>query len=270
VNDCFWIVHPLVHLTERSLHIQVGGRSERDTIQQRVERVRIFLLIFGRRCLFVHITGGDTRVQTYPIITVWNGDQCASGGVDLPLRNLVTDQELLARIRRGDEQAFDTLFRQFYGPLVGLAESLLKTRAVAEEVVQDVMLEVWRRRESIHLEESWRAYLFRSARNRALNELRHASVEKRGEPWARGEESVGASALSGLVNAELDAAIVAAVSALPEPVRDVFTLSRTNGLKYSEIAQVLGVSVKTVEARMTRALKELRVQLAAWLPESGR
>lgn len=178
------------------------------------------------------------------------------------------DHELLARIRNGDEQAFDALFRQFYGPLVGLAESFVKTRAIAEEIVQDVMLEVWRRRESIRLEESWRAYLFRSARNRSLNELRHADVQKRGDAWARGDESTGESALTGLVDAELDAAIAGAIAALPEPVREVFTLSRTNGLKYSEIAQVLGISVKTVEARITRALKELRVQLAPWLPGS--
>jgi RNA polymerase sigma-70 factor (ECF subfamily) len=180
----------------------------------------------------------------------------------------VDDRELLARIRRGDEQAFDVLFRQFYGPLVGLAESLLGSRAIAEEVVQDVMLEVWRRRESMQLEETWRAYLFRAARNRSLNELRHQRVEQRGEPWARGAESVDASALRGLVNAELDAAVAQAVSGLAEPVRDVFTLSRTNGLKYAEIAQVLGISVKTVEARMGRALKELRERLAPWLPES--
>ena len=176
---------------------------------------------------------------------------------------------MLARIRQGDEQAFDTLFRRFYAPLVGLGESLLKTRAVAEEIVQDVMLEVWRRRESIRLEESWRAYLFRATRNRALNELRHFGVEKRGEPWARGAESADATALSGLVNAELDAAVAEAVNALPEPVREVFSLSRANGLKYSEIAQVLGISVKTVEARMSRALKELRGRLAAWLPDAA-
>jgi RNA polymerase sigma-70 factor (ECF subfamily) len=178
----------------------------------------------------------------------------------------VNDRDLLTRIHDGDEQAFDVLFRRFYGPLTALAASLLGSRAVAEEVIQDVMLEVWRRRESIRLDESWRAYLFRSARNRALNELRHQQVERRGEPWARGEQSAAAPALTGLIDAELDEAIARAVAALDGPLRDVFSLSRTDGLSYAEIAEVLSISVKTVEARMSRALKELRLRLAPWLP----
>jgi RNA polymerase sigma-70 factor (ECF subfamily) len=180
----------------------------------------------------------------------------------------VDDRELLARLRRGDESAFDALFREYYGPLVGLAESLLGERGSAEEIIQDVMLEVWRRRESIHLEESWRAYLFRSARNRSLNEIRHQRVKQRAEPYTRVDEAVDASALDDMVDEELTAAVAEAVAALDEPVREVFTLSRSNGLKYSEIANVLGISIKTVEARMTRALKGLRERLGPWLTDA--
>jgi len=178
------------------------------------------------------------------------------------------DRELLAHIRQGEEGAFDVLFRRYYGPLVGLAESMVRSRAVAEEVVQDVLLEFWRRREGLVITDTVRAYLFRSVRNRSLNELRRKKVEKAAEPYARGEESAPATAQSDLVNAELSNAIGAAVAALPEPCREVFELSRTNGLKYSEIADALGVSVKTVEARMGRALKELRERLAVWIPSA--
>jgi RNA polymerase sigma-70 factor (ECF subfamily) len=179
----------------------------------------------------------------------------------------VDDRELLARIRRGDKRAFDALFREYYGPLVGLAESLLRRRAEAEEVVQDVMLELWRRRETLAIDESWRAYLFRAVRNRALNELRHERVAELAAPFVRGESSVSPTAHAQVVAEELDDAIVRSVAGLPEPVREVFELSRKNGLKYAEIANVLGISVKTVEARMGRALKELRERLAPWLPE---
>jgi RNA polymerase sigma-70 factor (ECF subfamily) len=183
-------------------------------------------------------------------------------------RPVLDDRELLARIRLGDESAFDALFREYYGPLVGLAESLLRRQAEAEEVVQDVMLELWRRRETLAIDESWRAYLFRAVRNRALNELRHERVAELAVPFVRGESSVRATALAGLVAEELDDAIVRSVAGLSEPVREVFELSRKSGLTYAEIARVLGISVKTVEARMGRALKELRERLAPWLPES--
>jgi RNA polymerase sigma-70 factor (ECF subfamily) len=181
----------------------------------------------------------------------------------------VDDRELLARLRRGNEQAFDALFRQYYGMLVGLAESFLRRRAIAEEVAQEVMLEVWRRRETITIEETWRAYLFRAVRNRSLNELRREQVEDRAEPHIRPDGPSSASALTGLVEQELDSAIVRAIDDLPAPMREVFQMSRTGGLKYAEIAETLGVSVKTVEARMGRALKELRERLAQWLPESN-
>ncbi len=176
------------------------------------------------------------------------------------------DRELLQRIRRGEEQAFDVLFRQYYAALVGFTESLLRSRAVAEEIVQDVMLEVWRRRETLEIDLTWRSYLFRAARNRALNDLRHARVAQNAEPYVRGPESVEASSPAELDARELDREFRRVLASLPDPVRDVFQMSRRDGLTYNEIASALGVSVKTVEARMARALKELREQLADWLP----
>ncbi len=186
----------------------------------------------------------------------------------MPIDAAADDRDLLAHIRQGDEGAFDVLFRRYYGPLVGLAESMLRTRAVAEEVVQDVLLELWRRREGLIVTDTLRAYLFRSVRNRSLNELRRGKVEKAGEPYARGETSAPATAQTDLDNEELNLAISTAVAALPDPCREVFEMSRTHNLKYSEIAETLGVSIKTVEARMGRALKELRERLAAWLPSA--
>lgn len=176
------------------------------------------------------------------------------------------DRELLRRLRGGDEQAFDALFRQHYASLVGFTESLLRTRAAAEDIVQDVMLEVWRRRETLEIDLTWRSYLFRAARNRALNEIRHARVQQRAEPLVRGAESVEAPTPQELEAAELDAAFRRALAALPEPVREVFELSRRDGLRYSEIAATLDISVKTVEARMGRALRELRERLKEWMP----
>ncbi len=178
----------------------------------------------------------------------------------------MSEQELLARLRAGDADAFDAIFRSLYPQLVGLAEGMLRQRAVAEETVQDVMLELWRRRESLTLEESLRAYLFRAVRNRALNHLRHEKVERRGEPFAASEPSSPPSAQAALEDEEIDAALREAVGALPERCREVFELSRVRGLRYAEIAAAMGISVKTVEAQMGKALRLLRERLAPWLP----
>jgi RNA polymerase sigma-70 factor (ECF subfamily) len=144
---------------------------------------------------------------------------------------------------------------------------MLRERALAEEVVQDVMLEMWRRRETLSLDESLRAYLFRAAHNRALNHLRHERVKQRRMPYLAGESVSAPTAHLRLVEEEIDEALHQAVRALPERCREVFELSRVHGLKYAEIASALDISVKTVEAQMGKALRVLREQLAPWLPE---
>ena len=147
------------------------------------------------------------------------------------------------------------------------SESLVRSRAVAEEIVQDVMLELWKRRESLDPDTSPQAYLFQSTRNRSLNHLRHERVERQGEPRAARAEAVDAPAQSLLIEKEIHAALRRTVANLPERCREVFELSRTHGLKYSEIAETLGISIKTVEAQMGKALRILREDLAPWLGE---
>jgi len=184
-------------------------------------------------------------------------------------RHQLTDREILDRLRQGDTAAFDAIFRTWYGPLVGTAERMLRDRAVAEELVQDVMLELWRRRETLAADGSAQAYLFQATRNRVLNHLRHIKIEQRSEPDIRGESSSTPQADAGVVEEELDVAVQSAVQSLPDRCREVFELSRVHGLKYAEIARTLGISVKTVEAQMGKALRTLRERLAPWLPEDG-
>jgi RNA polymerase sigma-70 factor (ECF subfamily) len=178
----------------------------------------------------------------------------------------VTDRELLDRLRQGDRATFDDVFRTHYPLLVGVAERIVGERALAEEVGQDVMLELWRRRETVVVEESLRAYLVRAARNRALNHVRHERMKVRTAPFAAGETVTQAEAPGHLAEEEIQAAVREAVAALPERCREVFELSRGRGLRYAEIAETLGISVKTVEAQMGKALRVLRVRLAPWLP----
>jgi RNA polymerase sigma-70 factor (ECF subfamily) len=182
----------------------------------------------------------------------------------------VSDRDLLARLRTGDEDAFDTIFRAWYAPLVRFAERLVGAQAIAEEIVQDVMLELWQRRESLAEDGSAQAYLFQSTRNRAFNHLRHENVERKSGPFVQGPTSIDAPGTGRLVADELELAVRAAVNDLPDRCREVFELSRVHGLKYAEIAQTLEMSVKTVEAHMGRALRTLRQRLALWLPPGDR
>lgn len=178
----------------------------------------------------------------------------------------VDDAELLRRLQAGDRAAFDAIFRAHYSHLVVFGQGLLRDRASAEDAAQDVMLELWRRRAELAIHESLRAYLLRATRNRALNQLRHAKVRQHAEPDLIGDDSIVASGASRLVAGELRSAIIAAVAELPPACREVFELSRGHGLRYAEIATTLGISVKTVESQMGKALRHLRGRLAEWLP----
>ena len=190
------------------------------------------------------------------------------GAAEIPSLSRMDERELLDRLRRGDNAAYEAVFRQWYAPLVATIASLLRDTGPAEEVVQDVLLELWRRRETLTLEQSLRAYLFQATRNRALNYLRRQRVEARGEPTIAAAMPSPEPADSEVREGELNEAIQAAIAGLPDRCRQVFELSRVEGLKYSEIATELGISVKTVEAQMGKALRVMRERLAPWLPES--
>ena len=180
-------------------------------------------------------------------------------------KSQASERDLQERIRAGDERAFDSVFRTHYAQLVRVAESMLRESALAEEIAQEVMLELWRRRESLELEQTFAAYLIRSTRNRALNHIRHQRVVAREAAAAAIEPQASRSAEEELLGVELQQAVREAIDALPEKSREVFRLSREQGLKYAEIASVLEISVKTVEKRMGQALSELRERLAPWL-----
>lgn len=188
-------------------------------------------------------------------------------------RSAEDDRTLLARLRTGREDdpatsaAFDAIFRRWYTPLVGVADRMLRDSAAAEELAQDVLLELWRRRTALDTGDEPGPYLIRAVRNRALNRLRHARVAARAAPLlAVDETSPVSSPAAQAVESELAVAIDAAVAALPPGCRQVFLLSRAEGLRYSDIAARLGISPKTVEAQMGRALRLLRARLGPWLP----
>ena len=178
----------------------------------------------------------------------------------------VTELALARRVREGDEAAFEQIFRAYYTRLVSFAVTKLGSQALAEEMVQEVFLQIWTRREQWVVERSLAAYVFRAVRNRVLNARRSIRLEMSYAAAAACEIEVETSGAcdDGLRDAEIGAALAHALALLPERPRQVFLLSRRQGLSYAEIAEVLGIAVKTVEMHMGRALAQLRVSLQEW------
>jgi RNA polymerase sigma-70 factor, ECF subfamily len=177
--------------------------------------------------------------------------------------------EGLARKAEGDEDAFDAIFRQWYAPAVRAANRILHEPGIAEELAQDVFLELWRRRDSLPAGSSIPGYVLQAVRNRALNHLRHLRVQQRSQRFV---EALTDPVVQPDVDAggrALDEAIRTAIDELRPRAREVFLMSRERHLKYGEIAAALDLSVKAVEANMSRALRQLRERLAPFLQGGG-
>jgi RNA polymerase sigma-70 factor, ECF subfamily len=206
---------------------------------------------------------GTTRLDSLP------PGFAARTALDTPPLDVTdpNDRALLARLRQGDQTAFDSIFRQWYEPVVRSANRVLRDVGIAEELAQDVFLELWRRRESLAADSSVAGYLMQAVRNRALNHLRHLAVQKKSVVYVEALSEPAEQADAHVQTNELQAALTHAISDLPPRTREVFVMSRERGLRYSEIAEQLGVSVKAVEANMSRALRILRERLAPFMPE---
>jgi RNA polymerase sigma-70 factor, ECF subfamily len=177
------------------------------------------------------------------------------------------DQAHLEALAAGDITSFEMYFKSYYQPLCNYAYSFLQDREEAEEIVQATFLSVWEKRESLSIHTSAKSYLYAMVRNACLNVIKHEKIKQKyaGEELALAEpgyESVSHTITSN----ELESRIQLAIEKLPDQCRLVFKLSRFEELKYSEIADQLDISIKTVENHMGKALKIMREQLKDYLP----
>lgn len=174
--------------------------------------------------------------------------------------------ELVTRVRVGDDEAFETLFRAYCANLCDYAGSFVASHAVAEDLVHDVFCDLWARRKEWAPSGSVEAYLFRAVRNKALNWLKHRRIAWRWEAEKRHQArppQIDPETI--LWSRDLEQVAREAVDALPERQRSVFKMARERGMSYAEIAATLGIAPKTVENHMGRALKFLRERLEAYL-----
>ncbi|HXF23086.1 MAG TPA: RNA polymerase sigma-70 factor [Gemmatimonadaceae bacterium] len=198
----------------------------------------------------------------------WARRESPASGTPDPLASAIVSQdlELVRRVRLGDERAFEQIFRTYYARLVSFARTGIDSHDLAEETVQEVFLHIWMRRESWVVERSLAAYMFRAVRNRISNARRSLRLETSYNADIARETDGGLDEPGDgrLREAEIEAALAKALALLPDRARQVFLLSRRQHLTYAEIAEVIGISIKTVEMHMARALSQLRLALGEW------
>lgn len=166
-----------------------------------------------------------------------------------------------------DEQVFEKVFTDWFGNLYSYAFSILKDEAMAEESVQSVFCRIWEKREELQVNTSIKAYLYGSVYHECVNWIRqdkHKMAYRSHVLTRKGQISSGKSSDKTEMG-ELEKRLKQALEGLPEQRRAIFQLSRFGELKYREIAEQLGISIKTVESQMTKAMKELRKKLADYI-----
>lgn len=174
--------------------------------------------------------------------------------------------DLIIRVVQGDEIAFEQLFRQYKNKLYSFILHLSGSATIAEDVLQDVFLKIWRDRDQLTGIDNFNAYLYRMAQNTAINVLRRQSrealllneVQRLAPERVQGDELLAAK--------EVQTALQQAINNLPPQQRKVYQLGQEQGLTYEQIAGSLGISTSTVRNHMVQALKAIREYIAFHFP----
>ncbi len=172
---------------------------------------------------------------------------------------------LIERLKAGEEAAFQTLFRDYYPPLCVYAKRLTGDADGAREVVQDLFVRLYEGREELPALGSLKSYLYAAVRNACLNQLKQAQTRHQHHQRLLYQAPTGEDT-DALVQLELEEKIWRAVQDLPEQCRKIFRMNRFEDKKNRQIAEELGISVRTVETQISKALRLLRGALSDFLP----
>ena len=165
-----------------------------------------------------------------------------------------------------DEAAFEQMFKTHFKRLHAYAFTILRDEIQAEEMVQQVFFKLWERNENLSLTGSISSYLYRAVHNESLNYIKHQKVRSNHQlNVAYSMKNEVEHPAKKIMAGELEKKIHTALNELPEQCRTIFQMSRFDELKYREIADKLGISVKTVENQMSKAFRLLRVKLVDFL-----
>lgn len=177
--------------------------------------------------------------------------------------NNSSDEDLLLLWQQGSTAAFDTLFKRYMSPLCKYAHNNLKQGVLAEELVMDVMLRIWKTNGNIHCPAGFKSYILRALKNAILNHFRTTAPVILSWEELPPEEEAAAPLQSDfkILHAETRERYLAALSSLSHKKREVFMMSREESLTYKEIARQLNISVNTVENYMSASLSHVKEKM---------
>ena len=164
-----------------------------------------------------------------------------------------------------DEKFFNEIFDQYYLSLFYYALNFVRHQDIAEDVVQETFLKIWEKKERIKTGETIKSYLYVAVKNKCLDYLKHHGISSNYKNAASPEHSYSDNTDHLVIEAEIKAKLQDAIDALPEQCRMVFILSRYQNLKQKEIAKKMGISLKTVENHMGKALQIIREKMKDYL-----
>ena len=183
-------------------------------------------------------------------------------------------ENIVSGLTLGDEETYISLFREYYVALCSYARRYVGRKDIAEEIVSDTFLKIWETRQSLQINSSVKAYLFQAVCNNSLSYLRKLKKDLALDEYFMDtvSENIGFSTIAeemdeqSLAMENTNAIIIEAINQLPEQQQKVFRLKRFEGKKNKEVAEILGLSVKTVEMHLSKATLNLRLKLKDYLP----
>jgi RNA polymerase sigma-70 factor, Bacteroides expansion family 1 len=180
--------------------------------------------------------------------------------------------QLQTQIAKGDQRSFEDLYRLFFARLYNFAMLYVHKKEIAEEVVNDVMMKVWNKKENLNTIQNLETYLFVAVRNQSLNYLSqysnyHIALEPENE---RGEIINLNDPEKELEWKEIHFRLHQAIDQLPDQCRTVFRLIKEEGFRYKQVAEILGISPRTVETQLFRAIRKLDKVIEIYLDSAPR
>jgi len=173
---------------------------------------------------------------------------------------------LLGKLKNDDQSAFTIIFTKYYADLVRFSYGFTRNSNVSEEIVQEVFLKFWENRSSLDIHTSLKSFLLKNVQNRSIDSLRHTGIANKYTSVVLEHAILSQNDTENyILYSELQANLNHAMHKIPMQYAEVFRMSRLETLNYQEIADKLGVSVRTVEVRISKALGMLREELKDFL-----